>query len=108
VAVTRIGSISLTSSDAERLAAFYQDAFGFRVLGTTHHSGIVFSQSVGIDGAEARSVRLGLGEQTLELWMFAQPGEPYPTHCASDDVRFQHLSIVVSDMEPAYPPLPDP
>lgn len=102
MAVTRIGYTSFTSADSDRLAAFYRNAFGFRMLETAHLGGSAFSRLLGLDGAGARSVRLGLGEQKLELLTFTKAGVPYPADCSSDDLRFQHVAIVVSDIEHAY------
>ncbi len=43
-----------------------------------------------------------LGAQTIALVRFAVPGQPYPLSSRSDDLWFQHLAIVVSDMDAAY------
>ena len=43
-----------------------------------------------------------LGAQTIALVQFATPGQPYPRGSRSDDLWFQHLAIVVSDIDAAY------
>jgi len=100
--MSRITCVSFTCVDANRLAAFYRDAFGFEGQEEKQYRGAAFSQLMGIEQAKARSLRLRLGKQEIELLTFAATGAPYPTDCASSDLRFQHIAIVVSDMHAAY------
>jgi catechol-2,3-dioxygenase len=37
MAVIRIGRISFTTADADRLGAFYRQAFGFEAMEVEHH-----------------------------------------------------------------------
>jgi catechol 2,3-dioxygenase-like lactoylglutathione lyase family enzyme len=102
MALIRIGRISLTTADADRLASFYRQAFGFKAMETEHHGGTDFARLTGIEGAQARALPLRLGDETIELLEFAQRGAPYPADIGCDDPRFQHIAIVVADMETAY------
>jgi catechol 2,3-dioxygenase-like lactoylglutathione lyase family enzyme len=102
MAVMRIGRISFTTADADRLGGFYQRAFGFEVMEPERYSGADFAQLTGIGGAQAHALPLRLGEETIELLVFAQRGAPYPADVGCDDRRFQHIAIVVADMEAAY------
>ncbi len=43
-----------------------------------------------------------LGAQDIALVRFATQGRPYPRDSRSDDLWFQHLAIVVNDMDLAY------
>ena len=43
-----------------------------------------------------------LGAQDIALVQFARQGRPYPRDSRSDDLWFQHLAIVVNDMDLAY------
>ena len=88
----------LVAIDAQALANFYQRALGFRRVGETDRT--VDGSAEGADRALA--VTLALGDQTVELLQFASPSRPYPKHMASSDVAFQHLALVVSDMDAAY------
>jgi catechol 2,3-dioxygenase-like lactoylglutathione lyase family enzyme len=97
-----IARISLTSADADRLAAFYGDALGFARKGIEKRGGADFARLVGIEDARARAILLRLGRQEVELVAFAPPGRPYPPDAAGNDQRFQHMAIVVSDMAAAY------
>jgi catechol 2,3-dioxygenase-like lactoylglutathione lyase family enzyme len=102
MAMTRIARISFTTADAERLGRFYRDAFGFEAIAREHRSGRAFAQLIGLEGAEARALVLRLGDQEIELLAFAEAGNPYPAERSSDDLRFQHIAIVVSEMSAAY------
>jgi catechol 2,3-dioxygenase-like lactoylglutathione lyase family enzyme len=102
MALIRIGRISLTTADADRLASFYRQAFGFEAMEAEHYGGTDFARLTGIEGAQARTLPLRLGQETIELLEFAQPGAPYPADMGSDDPRFQHIAIVAADMEKAY------
>ena len=102
MAVMRIGRISFTTADADRLATFYRQAFGFEAMETEHHGGTSFARLTGVAGAQARALPLRLGEQTIELLAFTRHGAPYPADIGCDDPRFQHIAIVVADMETAY------
>ncbi|HKW53704.1 MAG TPA: VOC family protein [Stellaceae bacterium] len=98
----RIARFSLTTADAERLAAFYGDALGFERVAAEERGGRGFARLMGIDEARARVALLRLGRQEVELVAFAAPGEPYPAEVAGNDLAFQHMAIVVSDMQAAY------
>jgi catechol 2,3-dioxygenase-like lactoylglutathione lyase family enzyme len=102
MAVMRIGRISFTTADADRLGSFYRQAFGFEAMETEHRGGAGFARLTGITGAQARALPLRLGEQTIELLAFTPRGAPYPADIGCDDPRFQHIAIVVADMEAAY------
>ena len=102
MALNRIGGISLTTADADRLGGFYRQAFGFEAMETEHYGGTSFAELTGIEGAQACALPLRLGEETIELVAFTRPGAPYPADIGSDDPRFQHIAIVVADMEAAY------
>jgi catechol 2,3-dioxygenase-like lactoylglutathione lyase family enzyme len=102
MAVIRIGRISFTTADAGRLGAFYQQAFGFEAMEAEHHGGTRFARLTGVEGAQGSALPLRLGEQTIELLAFTQAGAPYPADIGCDDPRFQHIAIVVADMEAAY------
>jgi catechol 2,3-dioxygenase-like lactoylglutathione lyase family enzyme len=102
MAVMRIGRISFTTADADRLASFYRQAFGFEAMETEHHGGESFARLTGVEGAQGSALPLRLGEQTIELLAFTRHGAPYPADIGCDDPRFQHIAIVVADMETAY------
>jgi catechol 2,3-dioxygenase-like lactoylglutathione lyase family enzyme len=98
----RIARFSLTAGDADRLAGFYDEALGFELLAVEEHGGSDFARLMGLKAARARTVLLRLGRQQVEFIAFATPGKPYPADIPGNDLAFQHLAIVVSDMRAAY------
>jgi choline dehydrogenase-like flavoprotein len=53
--------------------------------------------------ARTRVVRMKLGEEAIELTQYlASEGRPIPADWRSNDRWFQHIAIVVSDMDKAY------
>jgi catechol 2,3-dioxygenase-like lactoylglutathione lyase family enzyme len=56
-----------------------------------------------VSGARVRVVALGLGRERIGLTEFLTPrGRPIPTDARSHDLWFQHVAIVVRDMDEAY------
>jgi catechol 2,3-dioxygenase-like lactoylglutathione lyase family enzyme len=100
-AIARVARISLTTRAADPLAAFYERALGFRLLGEERRSGARFETLMAVQGA-ARGLLLGLGEQVVELLEFSSPGQPYPHDAAASDLSFQHFAVVAADMDATY------
>jgi catechol 2,3-dioxygenase-like lactoylglutathione lyase family enzyme len=99
--VRAITAVVLVTPDAERLAGFYETGLGFRRLAARRVDGADFEGRVGATGG-ATALRLGLGDQRLELLQFDDPGQPYPEGVGGEDLRFQHFALVVSDMAGAF------
>jgi catechol 2,3-dioxygenase-like lactoylglutathione lyase family enzyme len=97
----RILRVSRVVLDLGRAAAFYRDGLGFRVTAQGRSDqGTLAALGVGDIGAV--EVVMRLGAQDIALVQFAKQGRPYPRDSRSDDLWFQHLAIVVSDMDLAY------
>jgi len=97
-----IDRISLTTAAPDMLAAFYCGALGFARGGSAALGGGDFARAMGLPEARAEAVTLSLGGQSIEFLAFTQPGRPYPAGGRSDDLLFQHMAIVVSDMRAAH------
>jgi catechol 2,3-dioxygenase-like lactoylglutathione lyase family enzyme len=91
----------LTTANADRLALFYESAFGCRRLAFEHRSGPEFKRLMAV-GNGAASLTLALGDEVIELLQFDQPGRPYPFDCSSFDLVFQHFAILVTNMKEAF------
>lgn len=98
--VNRLARFGLTTANADRMAAFYEDAFGCRRLSREERSSISVEEFMHVSGG-ALCLTLALGEQIIELLEFERPGRPYPQDLSPYDVHFQHLAIVVADMSQA-------
>ena len=99
--VDRLLRVSLTVHDLARMEDFYCAAFGFvRVAGGELSQALL--RVLGAPDATARASLLRLGTEHLELVQFDPPGRPYPTGSTARDPWFQHIAIVVADMNAAY------
>ena len=82
-------SIQETVSNLDRAQAFYTGVLQF----TSDRKNSV---------AGGTTCALHLGEETLVLFAPSIVGRVIPASMASNDIHFQHLAIVVSDMDAAY------
>jgi catechol 2,3-dioxygenase-like lactoylglutathione lyase family enzyme len=94
----------MTVSDMDRSVAFYSDVLTFKPVSDVEVDGPEYDRLWGIFGVRARVVRMQLGEQQLELIEFLSPPDvrPIPVPSFSNDLWFQHIAIVVRDMEAAW------
>lgn len=100
VRTQRIVRISRVVSDLDVAASFYCERLGFRVASQRRTDAAVLA-ALGIsDGAE--EALLNLGDEEIALVRFDTPGHGYPPNSASNDLWFQHLAIVVGDMDAAF------
>ncbi len=95
----RIVRISRVVADLDRSEAFYREALGFGAVGRGPIDPATLAALGAGDGAE---IVMRLGEQEIALVRFAVSGRPYPADSRSSDLWFQHLAIVVCDMDAAY------
>lgn len=101
VRVSRLLRIRLCSSEATRLAAFYEAALGFSRVSVEHFSGVRAQELFAVGGRVLR-ITLDLGGQRLALLQFIdQRGRVYPVGTNASDLIFQHFAIVVADMATA-------
>jgi catechol 2,3-dioxygenase-like lactoylglutathione lyase family enzyme len=100
--VRKLCRIALVSREPDRLAQFYESAFGFARTGEVSIADPGFAKLLDIAGATARTITLRLGEQQIELIGVFPPGRSYPQPVSGRSVLFQHFAIVVADMASAY------
>ena len=95
--------VAMTVSDADRAADFYSRVLSFEKTGDAEEAGSAVERREAVFGARLRTVRLRLGAECLELMEVVAPrGRPVPADSRSNDRWFQHVAIVVSDMDRAY------
>jgi catechol 2,3-dioxygenase-like lactoylglutathione lyase family enzyme len=95
--------IGLTVSDMDRSLAFYTTVLDFAVETDDELAGEAIESLQGVFGARVRVVRLRLGQEWLQLTEYLAPrGRPAPADGRSNDRWFQHVAIIVSDMDSAY------
>jgi catechol 2,3-dioxygenase-like lactoylglutathione lyase family enzyme len=102
-AVVAVGPIAMTVSDADRSADFYRRVLGFERMFDTQISGDAYERLHGLAGLRIRVVRMRLGSEALDLMEYVTPrGRAIPADSRSNDRWFQHVAIIVSDMDRAY------
>lgn len=102
-AVTAVGAIGMTVADADRSADFYGRVLGFERGFDAEVTGEHYERLQGVFGLRLRVVRMRLGDEALDLMEYLTPrGRPIPADSRSDDRWFQHVAIIVSDMDRAY------
>jgi catechol 2,3-dioxygenase-like lactoylglutathione lyase family enzyme len=100
---SRVDSIGFTVSDMDRALAFYTQVLPFITMSDVEVAGRDFELLSGVFGARARIVRLRLGEEQIELTEYRAPrGRPIPVDMKPNDRSFQHIAIIVRDMDAAY------
>jgi catechol 2,3-dioxygenase-like lactoylglutathione lyase family enzyme len=100
---TAVDSLAMTVSDLDRAVSFYTRVLTFEKISASEHDGENWEHFYGLFGMRARTARLRLGDEYLELMQFLAPeGRPIPVDSRSNDGWFQHVAIIVSDMDAAY------
>jgi catechol 2,3-dioxygenase-like lactoylglutathione lyase family enzyme len=99
----RVDSVAITVSDMESALPFYTEVLPFEIVADREQAGSAIAHLTGVFGARVRTVRLRLGTEAIELVDFLAPeSRPMPPDSRSNDLWFQHVAIIVSDMDAAY------
>ncbi len=93
--------ITRVVSNLERSESFYRTVLGFRTVAQEALDPAV-ATALGLAEMTALEVRMRLGQDELALVQFDARRRNYPRGSRSNDLWFQHLAIVVRDMEAAY------
>jgi len=87
----------------DRSVKFYSEVLGFKQISDIELNGTEYEQLQGIFGLRMRIVRMQLGDECIELTDYlTSGGRSIPEDARSNDLFFQHIAIVVSDMDKAY------
>src|SRR5262249_26896841 len=101
--VTSVDSVTIVVGDLDRSVAFYSDVLTFSKVREYESSGEVWERLEGVFPVRLRGARMRLGSEEIDLVEFLAPeGRPIPPDARSNDRTFQHIAIIVSDMEAAY------
>ena len=99
--VQAVVRVSRVVADLGRAEAFYRDGLGFLRM-STGPCDPALSAVLGLSHVRGDQVVMRLGCEEIALVRFGPPGAPYPAGSRSDNGWFQHLAIVVGDMEAAH------
>jgi len=101
--VDGVDAIGITVSDMDRAVDFYSKVLTFEKVSDTEVAGENYEHLEGVFGLRMRVVRMRLGDEFIELTEYLAPkGRPIPVDSRSNDRWFQHVAIIVSDMDKAY------
>lgn len=102
-AIKEVDSVSITVADMDRALDFYTKVLPFEKVSDVEVAGTDYEHLFGVFGLRIRIVRLKLGEEYVELIDYLVPeGKRVPPDSRSNDLWFQHIAIIVSDMDRAY------
>jgi catechol 2,3-dioxygenase-like lactoylglutathione lyase family enzyme len=102
--VERLKMIGFTVADVDRETTFFTKVLPFEKIADFRVVGSEYDKMEGVFNTNMRIVHLKLGEQIVELTQYVSPptGRPIPVPSYSNDAWFEHMAIVVSDMDAAY------
>jgi catechol 2,3-dioxygenase-like lactoylglutathione lyase family enzyme len=97
----RLVNITRVVTDLNRSESFYCSALGFQTVARARTDPRLL-EVLGLAHEVAEQTTLSLGKEEIVLTQFSGIGRPFPSDSRSNDLWFQHLAIVVGDMEAAY------
>ena len=101
--IRAVSAVGMTVGNMERSTAFYSSVLEFEKVSDVEVWGEDYERLQGVFGLRMRVVRMRLGDEAIELTEYLTPrGRPIPVDSRSHDRWFQHIAIIVSDMDRAY------
>jgi catechol 2,3-dioxygenase-like lactoylglutathione lyase family enzyme len=100
-AIQAVAAISTTVGNMDRSVAFYAGVLSFEKVSDREMESA--DTAPGKPTPRLRVVGMKLGDESIELVQFkGRQGLPIPADSRSNDLWFQHIAIIVSDMDRAY------
>jgi catechol 2,3-dioxygenase-like lactoylglutathione lyase family enzyme len=102
-----VSKVSLTVSNLARSVEFFEKILSFKKIKEYELSGKVLPNLFGlrnINNLHIKCALMQIGSEQIELLQFlnTNQGRSIPSDSKSNDLWFQHIAIVVSDMDKAY------
>jgi len=98
-----VESVGMTVADMDRSIEFFSKVLSFEKVADVEVWGSDYERLQGVFGLRMRVVRMRLGDEFIELTEYLAPkGRPIPVDTRSYDRWFQHIAIIVNDMDRAY------
>lgn len=102
-AVREVGTIGFTVNDLGLELNFFTNALPFELVSISEARGKEQDALLGLRGVRLRIATLKLGDESITLAEhLGKKGRSVPQDSRSFDRWFQHIAIVVSDMDKAY------
>jgi catechol 2,3-dioxygenase-like lactoylglutathione lyase family enzyme len=100
---TAVDSITIVVSDLDRSIEFFSGVLTFEKVREYEVAGETYERLEGVFPLRLRGARMRLGSEEIDLIQFQAPeGQPLPSDARSNDRAFQHIAIIVSNMDRAY------
>lgn len=101
--IQRVDAVGITVQDMNRALDFFTKVLPFEKVSEVEVHGTLYEQLKGLFGIRYKKVRLRLGQEEIELTDYlTSGGRNIPEDSRSNDLWFQHIAIVVSNMDSAY------
>lgn len=101
--MSKIQYVGMTVTDMEQSIKFYSQVLSFQKIKDIEVAGTDWEQLQGVFGLRMRLVQMQLGNEIIALMEYLTPqGRLTPRDSLSNDRWFQHIAIVVPNMERAY------
>jgi catechol 2,3-dioxygenase-like lactoylglutathione lyase family enzyme len=101
-AVHEVQSIGLTVNDLASEVGFFTQVLPFVEVSRREVKDRAIGDPLGPPGDQLHVAELKLGSERITLTEHSTKGQPIPSDSRSYDHWFQHIAIVVSDMDKAY------
>jgi len=101
--VSEVATLNMTVSDMDRAFNFFSRVLSFDKVSEVEVWGDDYDHLEGIFGLRMHVVKMRLGDESIERTEYLTPkGRPIPVDSRSNDRWFQHVAIIVSDIDRAY------
>jgi catechol 2,3-dioxygenase-like lactoylglutathione lyase family enzyme len=101
--VISVDKVSIVVSNLDKSVKFYEQTLGFKQIGSDTLIGEGYEKLFNLFGMNAVVAHLQLGDEKLDLIDFLTAGgSSIPPNLHSNDMVFQHIAIVVKDMDAAF------
>jgi catechol 2,3-dioxygenase-like lactoylglutathione lyase family enzyme len=107
--VANVGCPNISVSSLEKSASFFENVLDFKSVTKEEDVSHIVRSAPGMPkNSNARSQQLTLGDECVELTEYKNPkGADFIKDSHGNDLWFEHIAIVVSDMDKGYARLKD-
>jgi catechol 2,3-dioxygenase-like lactoylglutathione lyase family enzyme len=109
VTVTNVGCPNISVSSLEKSISFFEKTLDFKLMRKAEDVSLLIRSAPGMpQNSSGHSVRLSLGDECIDLTEYKNPkSAEFAKDSHGNDLWFEHIAIVVSDMDKAYARLKD-